>query len=149
MESMIESVREAIDDSNLGNKGKNKFRSIIGNWGGAGPVARFKNFLATYDLIPESIGEDQERRIKYVNGARNSLVHRGTMRMPRWVDDEHRNDAAYWISSWFIPYLVEEHLNRSFNLSGFTWVDQNTDFIKEYIEYGTWDGREVERGQLS
>ena len=142
---LINDIKDLIDSSAIDGNLKNALKSSTGNWGGSNAQERFKTFLQSYNIIEPDITGIPLSRVRGIFNMRNGIAHNGEIRKPSWItDSKDKIQTAMYILGSFIPYLIQEYLNRKFGLTELTSVKDNTKYLSEYINHGTWYGENVE-----
>lgn len=146
LKSLIERIVEEIDNSEVDKDLKSSLKSSVTKWGESGSAEKFRQFLVEYGIINKTISGIPKKRVNGINRYRNGIAHSGIIRKPDWIkDDIIKTNVAFFYAGQFIPSLIQEYLDRKFELKIFYWPQQTTQFLKEYIENGIWDGQDIEK----
>ena len=137
---LINKIHELIDDSHIDNNLKNKFKGISGKWATTSSVNKLKNLLIKYGIIDDSLYDIQQKRIKYINQLRNSMVHSGDLVLPNWLKGKKEKlNTTLLISTQLIPSIIELYILKKFGLENFLLPTANKFKIQNYIYNGKWE----------
>jgi hypothetical protein len=143
---LIEVITNNISESDVPDQLKRDLTSAVGNWGATNAKQAFKDMLINYDLIEPGIIGVPLQRVEGVYKMRNGIVHEGKLVLPNWIEDETmRERVAGFVAVKFIPALVQEYVNRKFQLHCFDRVQLRKKITTEYIYNGTSNGNEIEK----
>lgn len=145
LQELLNELRTVIDGSKIPLELKNTFKSTVGNWGRSNNVQVFQNLLINYGIIDKDISGVPLDRVHGINRMRNDIVHKGVLRLPKWVGSPTiQNKVVRFVSNRFMPALVCDYLNRKFGLGSFDWVKRNNQILREYIYHATHEGTAIE-----
>lgn len=146
LDNLLTDIKRLINESDINKDLKNSFAGVVGKWGSKNSSEIFKDLMIKYGFIDDAIKGSPLRRIKFINKLRNSVVHLGKLEYPNWIKNEKiQKKVALFITTQFIPTIIQEYLKRKFKLETFIWVEINKDFVMEYIYDGRWDGVLIEK----
>lgn len=143
---LIKAITNNISESDVPDQLKRDLTSAVGNWGATNAKQAFKDMLINYGLIEPDISGVPLQRVEGIYKMRNAIVHEGRLGLPNWIEDETmRARVTAFVAVKFIPALVQEYLNRKFQLHCFDRVQLRKKIITEYIYNGTSNGNEIEK----
>ena len=146
LNNLIDAIIEEINNSKINSNLKSRLKGTVTKWGSSGSSETFRQFLIQYGLIENTNSGIPKKRVDSINQFRNGVVHSGIIREPVWIkDSKNKTDVALFYAGQFIPSLVEEYINRKFGLKDLYWPKLTFQYLKEYIENGTWDNEDIEK----
>jgi hypothetical protein len=107
---------------------------------------RLLSLVQELGVVEDPCDADTERRVRYVNTARNSITHGGTMPQFKGMDQQRSNLLTVAIVACMVREINQIALGRMLRIQQHILVGSE---LQAFFAQGVWAGEQVEPAEVS